>query len=437
MSPPGSGAAARRPAATPARDRNGWGGPVVVGLTLFVALSLAHAVIVDGLGDRLAANRPSLALSLGRDSPDVLSAAAEDALRRKNDLNAARLSLSALSQTPLNVRALRVRALALEGLGRTPQAKALFQFAGSRGWRDNQVQAWLLRDALSRRRYGEAFLHADALARRRQELWPSIFLLFEFAAADPAGADALAQRLAQRPNWREAFLEALARSPQQDAAVAHVFQLVDRGPAALSMAELGDLPGRLAREGRYREAFQALKSFKAGRSMAEVPFDGAFADRQGVAPFTWDRVGKTGVTLDFAPSPGRLGHNALRVGYDGFSSTDLLRQALALEPGDYRLTGDVHQEEGDPRLLSWAVRCIADGRTLATISQGSDSLGAPDAWRPFSVTFTTPATGCDGVWLVLTGAPGERRSSIVTWYDKIQVVRLPVVAPPGGSHAKM
>ena len=423
-----------RSAASAAPGRERWGGrSVVIGLTLFIVLSLAHAVLVDGLGDRLAASRPSLALSLGRDSPDVLSAVAEDSLRAKNDLNAARLSLAALNRAPLNVRALRVRATALEGLGHMAQAKALFQFAGSRGWRDNEVQAWLLKDALGRRQYGEAFLHADALARRRQELWPTIFLLFEFASADPSGADALAARLAQQPNWRSPFLEALAHSPQNDAVVAHVFQLVDRGPAALSMAELGDLPGRLTREGRYRDAFQALTGFRAGRTMAEIPFDRAFTNRQGVAPFTWDRVGKTGVTLDFAPSPGRLGHNALRVAYDGFSSTDLLQQAMALEPGDYRLTGDVYQEQGDPRQLGWAVRCIADGRTLATTPGGP---GAPNAWRSFSITFKAPATGCDGVWLVLTGATGERRSSIVAWYDKIRIVRELVVAAPIASPPK-
>jgi hypothetical protein len=421
-----SEATADRPAPPAAsKDRKGWGGrSVLVGLALFAGLSLARQVVVDGWGDWLASRRPQQALALGRDSPDVLSAVAEGLTRAKHYDAAARLSLAALARSPLTVRALGARAMALAGEGRSVQADALMRFAGTRSWRDNVVQAWLLRDGLERRDYGEAFVHADALARRHEALRPVIFELFALAAADSEAADALAARLALRPNWREAFLDALARSRQRDAAVGGLFQRVDRGPAPLSMTELGDYPGRLARAGRYRDAFQALASYRGGREMAQTPFDGDFTDRQGVAPFVWDRVGKVGVTLDFAPAPDRPGGDALRVDYDGFSSTDLLRQAMALEPGDYRLTGEIYEEAGDARQLGWEVRCIADGRKLAAIPA---SPGGPAAWRPFGVTFTTPDAQCDGVWLVLTGAPGERRSTIVVWYDKIRVSR---VAPP-------
>jgi hypothetical protein len=392
---------------------------VVLGLALFVALALIRTVIVVGVGDRLAETRPQVSLKLGRDSSDVLASAALLAWQAKDGRHTSRYALAALDRSPLNVLALRTRSLGLDSLGKAAQAESLMQFAGTRGWRDDGVQAWLMRDDLAKHRFDQAFMHADALARRGTDLWPVLFLLFDVGAGDPNSSKSIAARLAGQPHWRSSFLDQLASSRQKDDAVERMFQLVDTGPAPLTDAELSDYPRRLARAGRYREALAALRSYRNGAAMIGSPFDGDFKDRPGVAPFAWERLGMPGASLDMGPAPDRAASNALRVEYDGSSATDLMRQALAPPPGNYLLTGDVRPEEGDPTLLAWKVRCADDGRLLAT---GSAAPGASlNAWARFAVGFTVPAQGCDGIWLLLTETPQELRSSNVTWYANLAI----------------
>jgi hypothetical protein len=119
------------------------------------------------------------------------------------------------------------------------------------------------------------------------------------------------------------------------------------------------------------------------------------------------------------PAPDRASSNALRVEYDGYSATDLLRQALAPQPGDYLLTGEVRPQEGDPSILSWQARCAADGKVLASAS--APPTATPNVWVRFAVRLTVPAQGCDGAWLVLAETPRDHPSSNVTWFANLAI----------------
>ena len=162
-----------------------------------------------------------------------------------------------------------------------------------------------------------------------------------------------------------------------------------------------------------------MKTYRNGAAAIGSPFDGDFTDRPGVAPFAWQKLGKPGASLDTGPAPDRPASSALRVEYDGSSSGDLMRQALAPAPGDYLLTGDVRPEEGDPTILSWQARCAGDGRVLATASAAPGA--SPNVWGRFAIRFTVPADGCDGVWLVLVESPQDHASSNVAWYANLTV----------------
>ena len=404
------------------RKQARWGGwrALIAGLAVVLGVDLAHTVVVNGLQAAYGATAPAFALSLGPDAPDVLSAAAARRLKLKDLLGADALSRAALDRSPLNVPAIRTRAMVLDAEERTGPAAALYRFAGGRSWRDNAVQAWLLKDALVRGSFADAAPHADALLRRRDEFQPSIFLLFEAAAADSHAAEVLAARLAVRPPWRGAFLDALARSPQTDAATARLFADVDRSAAPLAGEELGDYPQRLIREGRYHDAFRALAAYRGGPTVLQPSFAGMTSDRR-LAPFTWLRLEAPGAALDLAAAPGRPGASALRVQYEDPAPADLIRRALAPAPGRYRLSGDAFAEAGDPRRLGWQVRCIADGRAVADVSPEG---GAPSLWRPFHADFVVPQSGCDGVRLVLQGRSAERRASTVVWFDAVAITPL-------------
>jgi hypothetical protein len=401
---------------------------LVLGLALFAALALIRTVVVVGVGDRLTENHPEAALKLGRDSPEVLASAALNAWQAKDARRSSKYAMAALDRSPLNVHALRTRGLSLEALGKGAQAESLMQFAGSRSWRDDGVQAWLLRDDIANHRLADAFLHVDALARRRVEMWPILFRLFDVGAADPEAAKVIADLAGKEPYWRSSFLESLAASKQKDPAVERMFQLVDQGPAPLTASEISFYLRRLDGEGRYRDSFAALGRYKNGRQLVGSPFDGGFTGRDGAAPFAWETFNKPGENLEMDPAPDRASSNALRVEYDGYSATDLIRQTLAPQPGDYLLTGEVRPQDGDPGVLAWQARCVSGGKVLATASPPPGT--ATNVWSRFAVRFTVPAQGCDGVWLVLAESPQDHRSSNVTWYANLAIRAAPAATSP-------
>jgi len=390
-----------------------------LGLALYVTLALLRSVVVMGIGDQMAPSQPQAALKFGRDSPEVLASVALEAWQARANRLTTKYALAALDRSPLNVLAMRMEALGLESQGKPLQAERLMQFAGTRSWRDDGVHLWLLHDCISKGDFDCAYRQADALARRRADFWPMLFLLLDGAVAGDASSRSLVERLAARPNWRAPFLESLALSRQKDPAIERLFHLIDQSPAPLTGVELSVYPTRLAGEGHFRDAFAVLQGYRYGRALTGSPFDGGFTDQPGVAPFAWVKLAKPGASLDMDPAPDRPSSNGLRVEYDGYSATDLMRQALAPQPGDYLLTGEIRPQDGDPAVLSWQARCAADGKILATTP--SSPKTPPNAWTRFAVPFTVPAQGCDGVWLVLTETPQNHRSSNVTWYANLAV----------------
>jgi len=227
-----------------------------------VTLALLHTVVVVGVGDYLAQTQPQASLRMGRDSPEVLASVALEALQARAGRLTMRYALAALDRSPLDARALRMEALGLQSQGMATQAAGLMHFAGARTWRDDGVQIWLLRDAISRKDFAQAYLNADALARRRSDLWPDLFLLLDEGVGEKAAMDPLVARLAKRPNWRQPFLESVALSGLPDRNVALLFQMIDKGPAPLEGMEVSYYPRRLVREGRYRDANEPTSAKK-------------------------------------------------------------------------------------------------------------------------------------------------------------------------------
>jgi hypothetical protein len=235
-----------------------------LGLALFVTLALLRTVAVVGVGDYLAKSQPQASIKIGRDSPEALASVALEAWQARANRLTTRYALAALDRSPLNIRALRMEALGLQSQGKVTQAAGLMRFAGTRSWRDDGVQTWLLRDAISRRDFAQAYLNADALARRRPDMWPELFLLLDEGVGEKAALESLVARLAKRPNWRQPFLESVALSGLPDRNVALLFQMIDKGPAPLKGMEVTYYPRRLVLEGRHRDAIGPTTAKKRG-----------------------------------------------------------------------------------------------------------------------------------------------------------------------------
>lgn len=369
-----------------------------------------------GVGDALAARDPGAAARLGLTPATVLTGMADQALRRKRFDLAALAAGRALDQAPLDVSALRDRALALEGAGQSRRAAEVMAFAGKRGWRDNAVQAWLMREDLARGDYDMAYQRADSLARRRQSFRPMVFALGGLAAADPVQTEAFARRLATRPPWRSQFFEVLAATPQTDQAIERLLRSVEASSAPLLPEELAGWVDRLVLEGRYNDAQQALRTFAAGRGALARIRDGGFEPTPGPTPFAWTGLGLGGADYVTGPAPGRTGQAAY-VTYDGFTGGDIVRRLVVVSPGVHRLVGEARGEAGEVSRLRWEARCVDSETPLAAV----ETKAAPGVWTPFEAAFVTPPEGCPAIWLALAGVPEGRRSSISAWFDHVTI----------------
>ena len=385
---------------------------VVVGLGL--ALVIAQVALVQELP-------ASEALKFEPASASALTGAAEIQLAAGHSSTALDLARQGLSAQPFNVVALRVIGLVTASRTGPDTANQIMTLAGDWSLRDAPAQAWLFQQRLRHQDYASAFAHADALMRQIDETQPPMFrLLARLVIADPSGLGPLAARLATNPPWRPAFFTSLMGDPQGQATAASLAAGISKSPHPATNAELSGLFNALVQSHHDLDADALWRRLSVGAAARGQPYDGDFGGSPTPEPFGWLILGGQGATVDVTPDGEHPGKRALRVQYDGYSAPDLIKTFMALPPGAHRLTGVTRSElsEGADR-LGWVVKCADDGQVLVEVRGASAT--SPGAWQTFAAPFSVPASGCQGQWLQLVAYPGERRTDIAVWYDKLAV----------------
>ncbi|NEX94882.1 hypothetical protein [Caulobacter sp. 17J65-9] len=378
---------------------------------------MAWQIVAQAAADRLPA---AAALKLAPGSPRLLALKAEAELEAGRPAAAEALARQALLAQPLNVRALRVLGVAVGRRGDNQHADDLVTQAGNWSLRDGPAHVWLVDRRLRQGDFASAFAHADALMRRKPELQPHFFKLLSTAAAEDRRALApIAERLVHQPAWREPFLQNLASTPKGLESAATLAVMLQSSRAPLSDKEQGFLLTRLVNGGQFAAAAD-LRRRLAPAASAVSPFDGEFDDRAGPAPFRWQIATGAGASVEIAPDDQVAGQSALRVEYDGYSTPGLIHQFMALPAGAHELEVRWRGETPLPaERLAWTVRCIGDNRIAARALQ--PAAAGPTPWRVSAVRFEIPAEGCAGQWLELKPLPGDRRTTLVIWYDGMKV----------------
>lgn len=394
------------------RERvGGWITPALVVAAIWLGWQCVREVGAERLP-------PALALSISAQSPRVLARAAEAEFAAERLENAEALARDALRRAPFDVRAVRVLGMSAARTDRAALADNLVTLAGNWSLRDDPAHAWLIETRLQQGSLGSAMAHADTLARRREDLYPQLFNMFETAAKlDPRAAPPLVGLLAQNPPWRYAFVDHLQKSRDGLAlAVALAEPLERTSTGRLTNDELYELYSGLIDQGFTPTAAELRRRLQRPPTMPFV-FNGAFAEAAGVAPFDWKLSNGPGVSAAFAPDDVRQGQSALRVSYDGFAVSTVAEQLVVLPPGRYKLTGERRTEAGrGPSRLSWVVLCrsgVELGREPAT-AQSS-------AWEQLALEFTVPDLGCDMQWIRLVTRAQDRRSDNVVWFDRMAI----------------
>lgn len=362
---------------------------------------------------------PAIAIRLAPASPEVLRRASEAEFAAKRTDNALVLAGTSLSQAPFNARALRVVGLSIADSGNTARANEILTLAGNWSLRDDAAHAWLVEYRLRKGDYVSAFAHADTLARRRTDLYPSVFNLFTAAAvSDPRAVRVLSGLIAANPPWRGAYLNHLYVQKDKAPILAALVIALERTRNPLTMQELQHLYATWLAERRF-PAVRALREQVGRPPISQLLQNGDFSvpiDQQ-FYPFAWQLGAAPGMGVSVDEDDLRADNLGLRLEYDGFGDGAVAEQVLLLPAGSYVLYGEGRGETsvGDMR-MDWHIVCADDNSAIA---RSRPTAGA--SWRRFEVRFTVSPENCTVQRLLLLTDPDDRRTTIVAWFDNLGI----------------
>lgn len=344
------------------------------------------------------------------DHPEALFQQAEAQLKR-HDPGAAAASARALLQvTPMDGRGYRLLAQVAAGAGRTDQARRLYRIAARRAPRDLPARAWLAQDALERGDPADALVQIDAVLTLSPGAGGTVFPVLAKLTADPAFAEALAERLRRGPAWRAGMLATLHQAKPEDRAAAD--QVLDalRHQGSFTPEETAAWIEALLREGRWGQAHARWAApMVAGGTPLPLLFNGNFAHPPSGTGFDWRLPAMPGVIVTFEPEQGE--GRALQARFLGRRVAGaFLEHRLLLAPGLYRFryrlrTDALRSDNG----LGWRVACEGQAGPLV---QGAPIAGTR-GWHVVELAFTVPAQGCPGQWLRLGNAGATSAGQLV------------------------
>jgi tetratricopeptide (TPR) repeat protein len=376
----------------------------LIGVLLFLAWEIATrtmAVVYERTDPERALNWDSRdAIALLELAQRDISTLAPGKTPPQADLAQARgLAEQALRLDPLAPRALTDLGRIAEGQGDAPRAAALMELAGKRALRDALAQGWLVNHALSRGDFATALHHLDAILRTQPGALDQTLPLLVAFISYPGAATPLVHLLETDPPWRAWFLDAAASLLADRAALGRFYAELGAGPHPPSQQELQPYFDRLIKDGLFKEAYAAwVETLPPGRRADPgLLYNGAFQYPLSGAEFDWKVVQSLGADVEIA---GGAEDRTLRVEFSG-ARVDFhnVSHLLALQPGTYRLSGEVEAEAlHTERGLWWRVFCAS----RPDLSLGSSELVSDSTpWRTFTLSFAVPAEGCQAQVLQL------------------------------------
>ena len=389
---------------------------------IVAALFLGWQIIREVGAQRLPVG---MAIRLSPSSPAVLARAAEAEFVAKRYDNSAALARESLVRAPFNARALRVAGLSLAAIGGDINAaEQIIIQSGNWSLRDDPAHAWLVERLLRKGDYRSAFAHADTLARRRVELWPQVFGLYQTAGAeDPRAFPALVSLLATKPPWRGEFFTFLSRSPTGLSVSANLAVALEKTDARITSDELGQLYVKLM-DSRMLAGMAIVREALGRPPVSSRVVAGSFhtTGAPAPAPFEWQFPAAPGILSEVLPDDIRPSETALRVQYDGYAVSKIADQFIQLAPGAYRLAGEARSESGDASgRLAWRVICF---ETNTIIAQTLSAAWPSNAWSRFHSDFRVPDTSCSAQWLRLEPVAANQRTDMSVWYDRLSITPL-------------
>ena len=270
-------------------------------------------------------------------------------------------------------------------------------------------------------RAANMFVEMDAVLglnnAAREYLLPELVKLIH----TPAGREALAAELADRPAWRDDFFRlALNQSFTPQEAGDLFDQARSQRPRGDHSFERELFARALVAAGQVRRAravwLEGLP--QAQRARVGDLFDGGFTGASAPPPFGWTLYRSDLGRAEMESLDGE--RPILEVDYFGGRPFVLAEQVLALAPGRYQLRylarGDAAAESGT---IAWQITCLPERRTIARSETGNLS----EQYRTITTAFTIPGSGCNGQQLNLVGEPGDLSRQVSVEFAALEVAR--------------
>lgn len=365
------------------------------GKAVALAAVVAFAALASANGlDRAAAVNGGVASWVPQPLRAEAYRAQAEAALRAGEFGAAELAArQAINADPVDPRSAALLGASRLAAGRPAAADQAFRVAARFGWRDPLTQLYFMDAALNDGQPRMAALRLDALLRQAPYFPVRDMLLARFTATE-AGRQALAERLALRPAWLDAFLGGGADLPV--AALEARAGVAEAIPGErLGCARVAPLVTRLVNKGSARSAKQLwlAQCPAAAKGIADPGFAAA-GRSSNPTPFEWNLA----ASGDVSAAPAAAPQSGLLARLSAPASRPIAWQMLVLEPGRYRLTGRAVYADGTmAKSFALSLPCRFGDRTPLEITPGK-------AAGSFSADVEVDAA-CSGRYLTLWLTP--------------------------------
>jgi hypothetical protein len=394
---------------------------------LLVCFWVGWRLVTQTAALSLAQSHPDAALNFVADqSVALIRRAQQELVEPDANLDSAReWAQRALRSSPLNARALTLLGLIAERKADQQNADALMRIAGTRTWRDQTTNEWLLNREAHRGDYADALPYADAMLRISYKSQTELFPVLASFTVDPRAFEALTAFLAASPPWRPWVLSELSARLANQTRLIQLYTALNGSENPVTKTELRPYLTRLIKDENFELAYRTWQTTlpPPQRADASYPFNRDFAFPVDGLPFNWSLESTPGADIQIVSSTEAGKKRALLVEFAGsrvrFAN---VKQLLLLPPGSYSFNGQVKTAElRTARGLWWHIFCANSSEsTLANTELVSGTM----PWTDFMVKFQVPATDCGAQWLQLelpARIEPEMRIEGQVWYQDLRV----------------
>lgn len=285
------------------------------------------------------------------------------------------IAVASLRQNPLNVREIRTLGLIAESEGKQASALSLMRAANRVSRRDPVTELWLIDQNVQSNNLVGALQHYDSAMSSTSTIWTQLFPILDDALTEPQIQSFVARSMSERRAWSRPFVDFAIGTGKHLPEVAGTIMETKRTAAIADWEQLDrSVIQRLSEQRAFAVLSRYLRSMPGSPNaiLRAVDFrENTIAPKYN--PISWTLSPQSEVAAQFTKN------GALSVSIAPNSTQVVARKLMLLDPGRYRLTGQL--------------------RVLERSDQASIELGQKCGTH----------TEKDGRWIIYSGSPNNSR----------------------------